>query len=77
MATVTHGLKDGIDEILEKANALERILEVRLDGMPTIESNDSKRETMSSALNEVRLLKDTATSTRAAIDRVRASLRDR
>jgi hypothetical protein len=72
MATVTHGLKDGIDEILEKATALERMLRVRAASV----TDEAKREIIERAVGEIAELKRQATATRAAIDDVRTSLRD-
>ncbi len=30
MATYTHGIKDGVDEMLEKAQAIDRLLEAKI-----------------------------------------------
>jgi hypothetical protein len=76
MATVTHGLQDGIDEILEKARVLERMLTARM--ATARESGDeSKVAIVQAALDEVEHLRVKATSARAAIGNVNLSLRGR
>jgi type II secretory pathway component PulM len=72
MATVTHGMKDGIDEILEKARAIERILNARAASV----EDDGKLAIIDEATREVVRLREQATVARAAIDNVRKSLRD-
>lgn len=72
MATVTHGLKDGVDQILEMTRALERML----DGRKTSASDDDKRLIIEKCLVEVARLRDQATITRGAIENVLRSSRD-
>jgi hypothetical protein len=75
MATVTHGLQDGIDEILEKTRALERMLGARKVELGV--GDESKRAIIDAALASVAGLRNQATLTRSTIESVNLSLRDR
>lgn len=65
MATITHGLIDGIDEILEKANALDRML----DGMVTHATGESRVEAVGLAKSYVSELQDVGKNLRDALDK--------
>lgn len=79
MATVTHGLKDGIDEILEKANALDNILKARAESIvadaaaseSAVERVESKLAAIEDACLAVGVLRTAATAAREKIENVR------
>jgi hypothetical protein len=82
MATVVHGVKDGIDQILETTNAIERLLKARR-AQVVIDSTESAEAALSAvpklsaidqAMVDITMLKSQASTTRNAIENVRRAL---
>lgn len=69
MATVTHGLKDGIDRILETSNALQRMLEAQKANAVT----ESRISAIDHALEQIDVLRTDASVARNAIERIRTT----
>jgi hypothetical protein len=64
MPSYTHGIKDGVDEMLEKVQAIDRLLEAKIK--PDI--SDEKREAIQSARLRADMVKHNLTRLREAVE---------
>jgi hypothetical protein len=64
VATYTHGIKDGVDEMLEKAQAIDRLLEAKIKP----DTSDEKLESIRLARARATVVKESLTNLRDAVE---------